>query len=122
LAEYGLEGVGIVRRDDRTDPASEVNDEARLLRRALRVQVRPIAWVPRAPDAPLAGEDALDLDALETLDLSVRDALGTEWEVVGVDLQPVDAAHDPAVVVAAGHIRVLICRGLIIDHPAIEGA
>jgi len=106
-AEHGLERIGLVGGDDGTDLASEVDDKASRLVRSLPVEVGPVPRVARSPEAPLAGPKALDLDGLKALDLRVRDALGTEREVVGVDLQPVDAAHDRAVVVGLGHTRIL---------------
>ena len=52
------------------------------------------------------------------LDLRVRNSLGAEWEVVGVDLQAVGAAHDRAVVVGVGHIRhVSLSRSALICCP-----
>src|SRR6202048_2016207 len=69
VAEHGLERVGLFGGDDGTDLASEVDDEADLLLRSLRVEVGPVPRVARSPDAPLAGPNALDLDALEALDL-----------------------------------------------------
>jgi hypothetical protein len=126
VAEHGLELVGFVGGDDGIDLAPKVDDEAGLLLRSLRVEVGPVPRVACSPDAPLAGPDTLDLDALETLDLRVRDALGTEREVVGVNLQPVGAAHDRAVVVGVGHIRPLSCGlhhqtiTLINDAPQVE--
>ena len=59
VAEHGLERVGLFGGDDGTDLASEVDDEADLLLRSLRVEVGPVPRVARSPDAPDFCVDAL---------------------------------------------------------------
>ena len=106
-AEYGLERVGLVGGDDGTDLATEVDDKASPLVRSLPVEVGPVPRVARSPEVLPARPETLDPDALKALDLRVRDTLGTEREVVGVDLQPVGAAHNRAVVIGLGHTQIL---------------
>ena len=81
LPDRLLEGVGVVGREERDDPPSDVHEEAHRLLGPAGVEVGPVLEVAGAPDAPVAPHRRQG-EALERADRCVGDRLGPPGEVV----------------------------------------